>query len=176
MVIAAWAKALIALCDAPMPAASETLPALESCLAERLLGFDCLDEVWPRGRTAIEWAGIGRQREDALSGIVDLRDRIVTARAETLVDAAVQLRRLAVEAETEALSLRGLLAGPDMRGLVASVKVMQIATGEIEEDIDDDGKDKAVELGRKGGQARAKKLSKKRHAEIARQAAKSRWR
>ena len=59
----------------------------------------------------------------------------------------------------------------------AAVKVMQIATGEIEEDIDDDGKDKAaVELGRKGGQARAKKLSKKRHAEIARQAAKSRWR
>ncbi len=31
----------------------------------------------------------------------------------------------------------------------AAVKVMQIATGEIEEDIDDDGKDKAaVELGR----------------------------
>ncbi len=108
MVIAAWAKALIALCEAPMPAASETLPALESCLAERLLDFDFLDEVWPRGRTAIERAGIGRQREDALSGIVALRDRIVTARAETLVDAAVQLRRLAVEAETEALSLRGL--------------------------------------------------------------------
>ena len=101
-----------------MPAASETLPALESCLAERLLDFDFLDEVWPRGRTAIERAGIGLQREDALSGIVALRDRIVTARAETLVDAAVQLRRLAVEAETEALSLRGLLAGPDMRGLV----------------------------------------------------------
>ncbi len=34
----------------------------------------------------------------------------------------------------------------------AAVKVMQIATGEIEEDIDDDGKNKAaVELGRKGG-------------------------
>jgi hypothetical protein len=44
-----------------------------------------------------------------------------------------------------------------------AVKVMQIATGEAEEDIDDDGKDKAAqELGRKGGQARAKKLSKKR--------------
>ena len=37
----------------------------------------------------------------------------------------------------------------------AAVKVMQIATGEAEEDIDDDGKDKAaVELGRKGGKAR----------------------
>ena len=34
----------------------------------------------------------------------------------------------------------------------AAVKVMKIATGEIEEDIDGDGKDTAaVELGRKGG-------------------------
>ena len=58
----------------------------------------------------------------------------------------------------------------------AAVKVMKIATGEIEEDIDDDGKDKAaVELGRKGGQARAKKLSKKRRAEIAQKAAQKRW-
>ena len=45
----------------------------------------------------------------------------------------------------------------------AAVKVMKIATGEIEEDIDGDGKDKAaVELGWKGGEARAKKLTKKR--------------
>ncbi len=45
----------------------------------------------------------------------------------------------------------------------AAVKVMKIATGEIEEDIDGDGKDKAaVVLGRKGGEARAKKLTKKR--------------
>ena len=58
----------------------------------------------------------------------------------------------------------------------AAVKVMQIATGEIEEDIDDDGKDKAAQaLGRKGGQARAKKLSKKRRSEIAREAAAKRW-
>ncbi len=58
----------------------------------------------------------------------------------------------------------------------AAVKVMKIATGEIEEDVDDDGKNKAaVELGRKGGQARAKKLSKKRRAEIARKAAAQRW-
>ena len=40
----------------------------------------------------------------------------------------------------------------------------------------DDGKNKAaVELGRKGGQARAKELSKKRRAEIAKKAAQSRW-
>ena len=45
----------------------------------------------------------------------------------------------------------------------AAVKVMKITTGEIEEDIDGDGKDKAaVELGWKGGEARAKKLTKKR--------------
>ena len=45
----------------------------------------------------------------------------------------------------------------------AAVKVMKIATGEIEEDIDGDGKDTAaVELGRKGGEARAKRLTKKR--------------
>ncbi len=58
----------------------------------------------------------------------------------------------------------------------AAVRVMKIATGEIEEDIDDDGKSKAaVELGRKGGKARAAKMSKKRRAEIARTAAKKRW-
>ena len=58
----------------------------------------------------------------------------------------------------------------------AAVKVMKIATGEIEEDTDDDGKNKAaVALGKKGGQARAKKLSKKRRSEIARKAAETRW-
>ncbi len=58
----------------------------------------------------------------------------------------------------------------------AAVKVMKIATGEIEEDIEDDGKNKAaVELGRKGGTARVQKLSKRRRAEIARKAAKKRW-
>ncbi len=58
----------------------------------------------------------------------------------------------------------------------AAVKVMKIATGEIEEDIDDNGKDKAaVELGRKGGKARAKNLPAKRRSEIARAAAEERW-
>ncbi len=58
----------------------------------------------------------------------------------------------------------------------AAVKVMQIATGEIDEDLDDEGKNKAaVELGRKGGQARAKNLTKKRRSEIARKAAQKRW-
>jgi len=84
-----------------MPAASKPLPALEQRLVDRLLEFERLDEAWPRGRTAIERAEIGRQREDALSGIAALRDRIVTARAETLADAAVQLRCLAVMAEED---------------------------------------------------------------------------
>ncbi len=39
-------------------------------LAERLLDFERLGEAWPHGRTATERAEIGRQREDALSGIV----------------------------------------------------------------------------------------------------------
>ena len=59
----------------------------------------------------------------------------------------------------------------------AAVKVMQIATGEIEEDIEDDGKNKAaVELGRKGGKARAAKLTKEQREDIARLAAQARWR
>ncbi len=59
----------------------------------------------------------------------------------------------------------------------AAVKVMRIATGEIEEDVGDDGKNKAaVELGRKGGKARAEKISAKRRKEIARKAAQARWR
>ena len=58
----------------------------------------------------------------------------------------------------------------------AAVKVMKIATGEIEEDIDDDGKNKAaVELGRKGGKARAEKMTAERRREIARKAAATRW-
>ncbi len=57
-----------------------------------------------------------------------------------------------------------------------AIKVAKIATGEIEDTAEDDGKNKAAqELGRKGGQARAKKLSKERRVEIARKAAASRW-
>ncbi len=71
--------------------------------------------------SAIERAKIGRRREEALSEIMALRHRIATGRAETLADAAVQLRRLAVEADTEGPSLSGLFGEPDMRDLVASV-------------------------------------------------------
>ncbi len=57
-----------------------------------------------------------------------------------------------------------------------AVKVMQIATGEVEEEYDADGKDKAaVALGRKGGKARAAKLTAERRSEIAKKAAARRW-
>jgi hypothetical protein len=57
-----------------------------------------------------------------------------------------------------------------------AVHVMRIATGEIEDKVTDDGKNAAaVALGRMGGKARAKGMSKKRRAEIAREAALKRW-
>jgi acyl-CoA reductase-like NAD-dependent aldehyde dehydrogenase len=57
-----------------------------------------------------------------------------------------------------------------------AVKVMRIATGEIEDVVPDDGKDPAAKaLGRKGGAARAAKLSPERRAQIARKAAERRW-
>ena len=57
-----------------------------------------------------------------------------------------------------------------------AVKVMRIATGEEDETLTDDGKDKAaVSLGQRGGKARAEKMSAERRSEIASSAAKSRW-
>ena len=57
-----------------------------------------------------------------------------------------------------------------------AIRVAKIATGEITEDVADDGKDAAaVSLGRKGGKARAEALSKKERAEIAKKAAAARW-
>jgi hypothetical protein len=57
-----------------------------------------------------------------------------------------------------------------------AVMVGRIATGEIADVTTDDGKNAAaVALGRMGGRARAKSISAKKRAEIARNAAKSRW-
>jgi hypothetical protein len=56
-----------------------------------------------------------------------------------------------------------------------AVRVMQIATGEIQDDPLDAGKLYNRKGGLKGGPARAKKLSKKRRTEIARKAAQKRW-
>lgn len=55
-----------------------------------------------------------------------------------------------------------------------AIMVAKIATGEIE-----DGRElssAAAELGRKGGKARAQKLTAEQRAEIARKAAAKRWR
>lgn len=59
-----------------------------------------------------------------------------------------------------------------------AVRVMRIATGEEPEEFDTtaDGKDKAaVSMGRRGGAARASKLTAEERSEIARKAAAKRW-
>jgi len=58
-----------------------------------------------------------------------------------------------------------------------AIHVMKIATGEIDESGQaEDGKNKAaVELGRKGGLARARSISKRQRTKIAREAARKRW-
>ncbi len=60
-----------------------------------------------------------------------------------------------------------------------AVKVMRIATGEEEEEIDTrekSGKDPAaVSMGKRGGKARAESMTPERRAEIAKKAAQKRW-
>ena len=57
-----------------------------------------------------------------------------------------------------------------------AVMIAKIATGEIEDVTTDEGKNAAaVALGRMGGKARAKGMTAARRKEIARKAAKSRW-
>lgn len=58
----------------------------------------------------------------------------------------------------------------------AAVMVARIATGEIEDNALDDGKDPAAKaLGAKGGRARAAKLSPEERRASAQRAARSRW-
>jgi hypothetical protein len=58
-----------------------------------------------------------------------------------------------------------------------AVMIGRIATSEVEESPPDDGKNAAaVSLGRMGGKARAAGLSAKKRKEIAKKAAKARWR
>jgi hypothetical protein len=57
-----------------------------------------------------------------------------------------------------------------------AIHVMRIATGQIEDTLTDDGKNAAaVALGRMGGKARAKGMTAKKRSEIAKKAAKARW-
>lgn len=54
--------------------------------------------------------------------------------------------------------------------------IVDLATGEVEEVDPDAGKSKAAqELGRKGGKARASKMTPEQRAEVARKAAQKRW-
>lgn len=69
---------------------------------------------------------------------------------------------------------RGEKRPADMIG--NAVKVMKIATGEEIEELETDRvKSAGAELGSRGGKARAATLSKKRRTEIAKKAAKARW-
>ena len=58
-----------------------------------------------------------------------------------------------------------------------AVRVMEIATGPREEEYEPDaGEDKAAaELGRKGGKARAERMTAEQRTEAARVAARKRW-
>lgn len=53
--------------------------------------------------------------------------------------------------------------------------IVDIATGEIEDRVDDGRDSAAAALGRKGGEARAAGMTPERRAEIARKAAAKRW-
>jgi hypothetical protein len=58
-----------------------------------------------------------------------------------------------------------------------AIMIAKIATGEVDDTPEDDGKDPAAKaLGKKGGTARAKSMTPERRAEIAKKAASSRWR
>ena len=58
-----------------------------------------------------------------------------------------------------------------------AVRVMEIATGQRDEEYEpDSGKDKAAaELGRKGGKARAERMTPEQRSEAASKAAAKRW-
>jgi hypothetical protein len=58
-----------------------------------------------------------------------------------------------------------------------AVRVMEIATGQRDEEYEDEsGKDKAAaELGRKGGKARAERMTPEQRSDAARRAAAKRW-
>ena len=53
--------------------------------------------------------------------------------------------------------------------------IVDIATGEVEDRVDDGRDSAAADLGRKGGKARAAAMTPERRAEIARKAAAKRW-
>jgi Sec-independent protein translocase protein TatA len=56
-----------------------------------------------------------------------------------------------------------------------AVKIAKIATGEVEDERDEELSSAAAEMGRKGGKKRAESMTPERRKEIARKAAATRW-
>jgi hypothetical protein len=54
--------------------------------------------------------------------------------------------------------------------------IVDIATGQVQDSVEDKRNPAAVALGEKGGKARASKLSQKERQEIAKKGARARWR
>ncbi len=104
-----------------MPAPSGHLVDLEQQLAGLLVQFEILGEAWPVAPRAVDRASIGREHSLALDTIGALQRRITVARAETLADAAVQLRRL------EAIVGAGAMLSIDWRGLTRLVGSIRAA-------------------------------------------------
>jgi hypothetical protein len=69
------------------------LVELESELEALLVEYEPLSQAWPKEPHAVARAEIGRKMEDALGRIYELHRAITRTQAETLPDAAVQIRR-----------------------------------------------------------------------------------
>ncbi len=76
-----------------MPAAD--LPSLEQRLEACLIELERLYEARPRMSDALARAGAGQRIDELLDEIAVLQQEVERSPAETLEDAAVQLRRLA---------------------------------------------------------------------------------
>ncbi len=83
---------------------------LERELETLLVEYESLSLAWPKEPHAVARAEIGRQVEDALGRIYELHRAITRAQAETLPDAAVQLRRLAALFDGQGASILSLQA------------------------------------------------------------------
>ncbi len=76
-----------------MPAAD--LPSLETRLEACLIELERLHQVRPSLPDALSRAGAGQRIDELLDEIAVLQQEVEKSPAETLADAAVQLRRLA---------------------------------------------------------------------------------
>ncbi len=111
----------------PMAAPFGHLVDLEQQVAGLLVRFEILSEAWRKAPRAVDRARMGRERSQALDKIGSLQRRITVARAETLADAAVQLRRL------EAIVANGVMLSLDWHGLTRLVGSIR---GAVELEVD----------------------------------------